>query len=135
MDTLLPTTADIARLGVAIDRFGFEARHSEVAEVVGVARHAGCSQAALDVLDDPAATAVVRTRAFAKLAACWDDIRENSVDRQERFEESFQQLLSAWRAHDDLRKQPGWHTEQASSRSALDRQRLETARHRSALCR
>lgn len=129
-----PTTADIASLGAAIDRFGFEAYQSEVAGFVSLARLAGSSLAALDILDDPAATAVVRLRAFAKLAACWDDIRKNSVDRHERFEESFQQLLSAWRAHDDLRRQPGWHKEQASSRVALDRQRLETARNRSALC-
>jgi hypothetical protein len=122
-----PTTADIASLGAAIERFGFEAYQGEVAEFVGLARHAGSSLAALDVLEDPAATAVVRARAFAKLAACWVDIRENSVDRHGRFEESFQHLLSAWRAHDDLRQQPGWNKEQASSRTALDCQRLETA--------
>ena len=54
-----PTTADIASLGAAIDRFGFEAYQSEVAGFVSLARLAGSSLAALDILDDPAATAVV----------------------------------------------------------------------------
>lgn len=57
------------RIAIDIDRYGTAAVESDIATILDVARDAGITSPALDVLADDTASDVVRTRALAVVVA------------------------------------------------------------------
>lgn len=79
----IPSPDDLLQLGHAIDRDGLETHDAELCRVIQLARDAGASGAAIDVLLDIDATEVMRLRAFASVARRWAEYRRRIEHHQE----------------------------------------------------
>jgi hypothetical protein len=126
----LPTADDVDSLAIALDRDGFDPHEDAVAELVALARQVEPDFASLGVLVDRSAPEVVRSRSFGALAGRWASHRQVLQQRRDRFEASFDELRSAWLAHDRARSSESGFDELWRSRTALDRLRVEVARRR-----
>jgi hypothetical protein len=126
----LPTPADVDALAIAIDRDGFGPHEDAVAQLVALARQVDPEFASLGVLVDRSAPEVVRSRSFGALAGRWAPHRQVLQERRDHFEAAFDDLRSAWLAHDRARRSETGFDELWRSRTALDRLRAEVVRRR-----
>jgi hypothetical protein len=126
----LPTADDVDALAIALDRDGFGPHENAVAQLVALARQVDPDVASLGVLADRSAPEVVRSRSFGALAGRWAQHRQVLQERRDRFQEAFDELRSAWLAHDRARSSAPGFDDVWRSRTALDRLRIEVARRR-----
>lgn len=129
----LPTTSDLIHLGESVARDGFRPHHDRVTELVALARRAEGEIASLADLDNPGMPDVVRARALAHLTSRWDALRQELLERQDRFDIAMAELLTAWNDHEDLRRSNPDIGVLAESSRTLDRLRLDASRYRHAL--
>ncbi|MCP3991829.1 MAG: hypothetical protein GY724_22340 [Actinomycetia bacterium] len=90
----IPTTSDLATLGIELDNNGFGPHESTIDEIVSLARLVMPDLVAVDVLGDVVAPDVVRARAFSVLAAHWRLCHTLLLD-QARIEVSVPELVAA----------------------------------------
>jgi len=111
----IPTTTQLADLGCYIDQDGVTAHEAAIAELVSAARFTTAPSEMLDLMADPTQPPVVRQRAFARISRDWGTYRR---------ELCLDQLLVAWRQHDDARLQGAGFSERMNARRHLDAVRL-----------
>lgn len=126
----LPTNDDVDALAYALDRDGFGPHEAAVAHLAMLARQVDPSFASLAVIVDRSAAEVARSRSFGALAGRWRQHRQILQERRDRFDQSFEELRSAWLDHDRIRRAKPAFDELWRSRTTLDQNRAEVARRR-----
>lgn len=129
----IPTAAQLIDISESIAEHGFDAYENQLVEVVKLARRAGSGLASLDEVTNPSTPTAVRSRALGLVVSKWDHYRQALEAQDDDFNQSFQQLLSAWNQHQDLRQSGADVGKLSASRADLDQLRLDAARSRDTL--
>ncbi len=134
MQTFTPlsqlTEQRLAELGVRISTDGFAPHEPAINDLIDAVRQSGVDVPAATVLADRNAPEVARSRALAAVSSAWPEVR---AALQDRFDDSFGELLGAWTAHHDLRRSAADVADLADSRSELDQVRRNAAAARRGL--
>ena len=127
----IPTAQDIARLGRQIDSDGFTPHQRAVATLAELVTSVAPDDVCAAVLADAMAPSIARERAFCRLVARWSDHEASlRLKRSALFDDSFAELLDAWRTREELRSKGAPVGDLLVARMALDESRLDVAKTR-----
>ncbi len=131
----IPSTQDLADLGVSIHDHGFPANEQRLADIALLARQVRPGWPVLDIVADRAYPEIARARALSRLSADWDSIRIELDAFRARFDADLADLLTRWNHHEDLRRADAPIADLVESRGRLDVIRSGMGRYRQAVSR
>lgn len=127
--THIPTAKDLLLLEARLEGDGFSEHDFTIIHLVSVAESIGVPSRLTRSIADTSMPEMTRRRAVGRLAEVWSGYTDNYLDNDRDRSNSFTKLLSAWRAHQDLRKQDVSVADLFASRTRLDEARTTMARN------
>lgn len=123
--THIPSTKELQSLHSYLEEDGFSEHDFTIINLTEAANKIGAPRHLVDKIADTSLPEITQRTALGQLANEWPEHLEASNNKSSTFDK----LLSAWRSHQDLRKEQPTPAALHASRRRLDHARSAMARH------